>query len=195
MRMLRSSRLERLAAAALLASATLLHAEGMPVPVQTQAALFAKVLQYDRKLSVRAGGDIVVGILHQSKLRESAAVARDAAAAFATQKTIAALPVSVVTLDLDDPAIAGNLRGSLESRKVDVLYVCPLRAFDVASIAKSTSALGVLSLTGVPKYADALSVGLDMTAGKPQIVVNLAASRAEGADFASDLLRLARVIK
>jgi hypothetical protein len=31
--------------------------------------------------------------------------------------------------------------------------------------------------------------------GKPTIVVNLAASKAEGASFGSDLLRLAKVIR
>ena len=47
----------------------------------------------------------------------------------------------------------------------------------------------------MPGYVEAgLSVGLDIERDRPQIVVNLEASRAEGADFGAQLLKLARVL-
>ena len=181
------------AAVALFASVA--AAQEMPVPMQTQVGLFVRVLRYDHNLP-RADGALVVGVLHQSKLRESASAAREAAMAFAGQGRIADLPTTVVQLDLDDRVVSADLERALVSGKVDVLYVCPLRAFDVAAITRATRAHAVLTLTGVPAYAErGLSVALGLVGERPQIIVNLAASRAEGSDLASELLRLSRIIE
>ena len=40
-----------------------------------------------------------------------------------------------------------------------------------------------------------VSLGVFLASGRPTIMVNLSASRSEGAAFSSDLLRLATVIK
>jgi hypothetical protein len=52
------------------------------------------------------------------------------------------------------------------------------------------------TFTGVPLYVEqgvALSIGI--VRERPQIIVNLAATRAEGSDFTSQLLRLCKVIE
>lgn len=43
--------------------------------------------------------------------------------------------------------------------------------------------------------AAAQSVGIDLTGDRPDIVINLPAAKAEGADFDAQLLKLARVIQ
>ena len=98
----------------------------------------------------------------------------------------------VVALDLDHTP---NLAAALDHQDVDVLYVSPLPRVDVQQVTSVTRPGRITSLTGVPRYVeDGVSVGLDVEGDRPQIVVNLAASRAEGADFAAQLLKLAHVL-
>jgi hypothetical protein len=47
----------------------------------------------------------------------------------------------------------------------------------------------------VPRYVETgLAIGVDMKGERPEIVINLAASRAEGADLTAHLLKLARLV-
>jgi hypothetical protein len=53
----------------------------------------------------------------------------------------------------------------------------------------------MLTLTGVAEYVRAgIAVGIGVRDDRPEILVNLAAARAAGADFSAQLLLLARVI-
>jgi hypothetical protein len=78
---------------------------------------------------------------------------------------------------------------------VDVAYVCALRALDTSSIMLITRALGILSVTGEPGYVEeGLSVGADLRGNRAQLVINLTAARAEGADLPAQVLKLARIV-
>jgi hypothetical protein len=78
---------------------------------------------------------------------------------------------------------------------IDILYVAPLRTVEPASIAVASRDTQTLTLTGVPAYVEAgLAVGIGTRGGKPQIIVNLPASRAEGSRFSAKLLRLCRIV-
>ena len=47
----------------------------------------------------------------------------------------------------------------------------------------------------MPRYVEGgLAIGVDMKGDRPEIVINLAASRAEGAELNAHLLKLARVV-
>jgi hypothetical protein len=103
-----------------------------------------------------------------------------------------ALERSCVPIDLDQTA---DLSAALKLHRVRVLYVSPLRAYSVGTIYAATRTERITTLTGVPQYVeDGLAIGLDMKRERPEIVVNLAASRAEGADLTAQLLKLARVV-
>jgi hypothetical protein len=55
---------------------------------------------------------------------------------------------------------------------------------------------GVRTVTGVPHYVeDGLGIGIDLRGGRPEIMVNLVASRAEGGDLDAQLLKLARIVQ
>ncbi|MCI0688013.1 MAG: YfiR family protein [Sporichthyaceae bacterium] len=174
--------------------ARLLAGQEVAVPVQVQVPLLLKILPFDRNLQVRSGGRVVVGILYQGRYRISAGIADE------VHRAIAELPATAtgglsprsVLIDLD---ITPDLGPALRRLEVNVLYVSPLRAVDLATVAAVTRTGQITSLTGVPRYVEiGLAVGLDMKGERPQIVVNLGASRAEGADFSAQLLKLARVV-
>ena len=171
---------------ALGASRVPLAAQEMPVPVEVQVPLLLKILTFDRALTGVAD-PLVVGIVFQRHNRASAAVEQEVRIRLAA----AARPVRIVGIDLDETP---DLRAALLRGGVQVLYVAPLQAVSISTLTAATRGESVVSVTGVPRYVDqGLAVGIDLKDMRPKIVVNLAASRAEGAAFSAQLLNLARL--
>ena len=171
-----------------------LAAQDVAVPVAIQVPILVKILNFDRNLPERAGGRLVVGVLFQSRYRTSANVAREVCRTLLDLPAgaLGALGISCVTIDLD----AGSaLDSALQRNGVQVLYVSPLRAVSLDDVTAVSRAARITTLTGVPRYVETgLAIGLDMKGERPEIVINLAASRAEGADLTAHLLKLARVV-
>jgi YfiR/HmsC-like len=172
---------------------TRLAAQDMPVPVEVQVPLLLKILAFDRALTGTQSDSLVVGIAFQGRNRTSSEIGAEARRQLTAggRQAVAGRAIRVVAIDLDatDDISAILLRDS-----VRVLYVAPLRAVAISSVAAATRQRLVVSFTGIPRYVEqGLSVGIDVDGTHPQIVINLPASRAEGALFAADLLKLARI--
>src|SRR5688572_29983840 len=115
--------------------------------VAVQFPLMLKILQFDRNLASRAGGEIVIATAFQGRYRASARARDDvyrAAQAIPGQR-VADLPVRVVDIDLEQV----KLKDALDRLDVDVLYITPLRATDIATITEVTRELQIASITGV----------------------------------------------
>ena len=173
----------------------LFSAQDVKVPVEVQFDLLTKILVFDRNLKARVGEEIVVGVVFQSLYRASLAAKDEflSAAEKSRDLRIDGLAIRCIAIDLKNDL---PLEDVLAEDKIDVLYVAPLRAYDIRTIAAASRARRILSLTGVPEYVrNDLAVGIDAIGGKPRILINLAASKAEGCDFSSKLLNLATVIQ
>jgi hypothetical protein len=172
-------------------------AQELAVPVAVQIPILAKILNFDRKLQERAGGRLVIGVLYQSRYRTSAAVAADVCRVLeqlpaSALGALESMERSCVAIDLDATAA---LDSALKRKGVRVLYVSPLRAVHLQDVAAVSRAAQITTVTGVPRYVETgLAIGVDMKGERPEIVINLAASRAEGADLTAHLLNLARVV-
>lgn len=180
---------------ALLALAGEAFAQQMPVPVDVQVPILLKVLSFDRRIADARGEKLVVGVLYQSGFRDSSAVKDRVLDALsrAGSNGPANRPLVVVSVDGDGKE---GVDKSLTRLGVKVLYVTPLRAFDLSSLVSASRRSGILTLTGVPEYvASGLSVGVDLRQDRPRILVNLGAARAEGADLAAPLLGLASLVE
>ncbi len=180
---------------ALLALAGPAFAQQMPVPVDVQVPVLLKVLTFDRRIADVRGENLVVGVLYQSGFRLSSTVkdrVMDALSS-AGPSGPANRRLSAVAVDADGKE---SLETALARLGVRVLYVTPMRAFDLPSLVAATRRNRTLTLTGVPEYVEAgLSIGLDLRQDRPRILVNLRAARAEGADLAAPLLGLATVVE
>ncbi len=166
----------------------------MPVPVNLQARIFIKVLLFDRSYERRAEDGVVVAVLYQKGFRQSFLAAEEFAKAAADWGDQASGDVAFrcVLIDVDGPQA---LPESLATAHADILYVAPLRSFDVGRIARSARDMRLPAYTGVPEYLSAgLSVSLDLRDDKPRILVNLKASKEAGAEFGSQMLSLARIV-
>ena len=88
-----------------------------------------------------------------------------------------------------------NLRVAISRNKVNILYIAPLRTLELNRITRLSRARKLMTLTGVPHYVKSgLAVGIGVRGKNPRIIINLPAARAEGSNFSSQLLRLAKVI-
>lgn len=180
---------------ALLTLAGPAFAQQMPVPVEVQVPVLLKVLTFDRRIADVRGENLVVGVLYQSGSRLSSTVKDRVMEALSSAGPSgpANRPLKVVAVDADGKE---GLETALARLGVRVLYVTPMRAFDLPGLVVSTRQIRTLTLTGVPEYVEAgLSIGLDLRQDRPRILVNLRAARAEGADLAAPLLGLATVVE
>ena len=178
----------------LLLSAPAALAQEMPVPPPMQASLFAKILTFDRNLKARAGKELKIGVLYQKKVRSSLEAQEEFLQAMCGDpgRRIDGLTVNCVAIEWTS---APDVEAAVVRKGIRVLYVAPLRAVAIEEIVAISRARKITTLTGVPDFvAKGIALGLALRAERPLILVHLAAARAEGADFNSQLLKLARVL-
>jgi hypothetical protein len=165
------------------------------VPPDRQVLILSRALAYDSNLKTRAGDQLTIAVL----IRPGDVASREAGAALMTAwKSLAAiklqgLPMTTVTLDFTGTP---SLLAQIEARHIDAVYVTAALDPELPAITTVTRQRKVITMAARrDQVTRGLSLGVFAVDNKPTIVINLAASRAEGAAFASDLLRLALVIK
>lgn len=186
------SLLGMLTLAALVSAFRPLPAQEMDVPMRVQMPILVKVISFDRRLRARAPDSVVIGVLMQRGNRASV-LAHDEAVEILTAPgtTIDGIPVRVITFDLDRQSI----RDVFANEDLTHLYVTPVRAVDIGALASGARAAGITTMTGVAEHLTrGLSLGVGLRGGRPKILVNMAASRAEGADLSAELLKLAELV-
>jgi hypothetical protein len=165
------------------------------VPVARQATMLVRAIAYDGNLAKRAAGEVTIAVLRKNGDAPDATVADEMERAFADLGSIkiAGLPVRVLGLVYGGPEA---LAKTVADQGIDTLYVCPALQREVAGIRTVTREHAVLTLASRPEQLKAgLSLGVFPVDGKSVIMVNVGATREEGAAFGSDLLRLARLVK
>jgi len=169
--------------------------EKMPVPPRVQIPILLKVLTYDRNFEKKVGDTLVIGILYDSqdddseKIKEKVSDVLDSLSG----KTVKDVPFTYVDLDYNSKKSQKN---SIESKKVDVLYLAPGGIGHLKSIVQISQEYKILTITGVPDYVKrGISVGIGLKDKKPEIWINLGSTKAEGSDFTANLLKLCKVIR
>ena len=173
---------------------TLLWAEEMPVPVDLQYSLLMKILTFDRNLKARVGEEIVVGIVYQKNFRVSNNAKDEFTKAMDESpiKKIEDIPIRQVPVNLNDT----DLDSAVSQTKIDILYITPLRAVKIEDITRVSQTRKLTTMTGVPGYVESgLAVGIGTKGDKPLIIINLPATKKEGADFSSQLLRIVKIVE
>ncbi len=170
-------------------------AQQVSTPLDEQYSMLARILTYDRNLKVRAGDTLVVGILYQGWFAPSIDARNQLGLAIDKSpfKRIRGLPIRYVSIDIGDFVPSTT---DLVSSGVDVLYIAPLSGVDIQAITAACRDSQVTSVTGVSEYIEqGVAVGITAGAERPTITVHLPAAKQEGADFSSQLLKLAQVVR
>ena len=172
------------------------QAQKMAAPAEIQVPLLFKILTFDRRLATRPPGDVmVIAVVFQTGYRASLVARNQIVDALKAMEdsTISGHPVRWVAVEWIDEE---QVRLALIRERTDVVYVTPLRGVELHPLVRTARAAGMTTFTGVPLYVEqgvALSIGI--VRERPQIIVNLPATRAEGSDFNSQLLRVSKVIE
>ena len=172
------------------------QAQKMAAPAEVQVPLLFKILTFDRRVGTRPPGNvIVIAVVFQTGYRASLVARNQIVDALKAMQdsTISGHPVRWVAVEWIDEE---QVRLALIRERTDVVYVTPLRGVELHPLIRTARAAGMTTFTGVPLYVEqgvALSIGI--VRERPQIIVNLPATRAEGSDFNSQLLRVSKVIE
>jgi len=171
-----------------------LAAQEATLPVDLQMVVFSQVMQFDRNFADRED-EVVFAVLYQSRSRESLEVRNRVFEAFRGKDSFAGRPLRVIGIDVGDGDTKSRIQRILPAG-VDVLYMAPVRSFDVGSVVEAASELGIPTLTGTPDYVDqGLAIGVRREQGRARILVNLESAVAMGSDLSSELLKLARIVR
>jgi hypothetical protein len=165
------------------------------LPPERQVPILTRALAYDENLRSRAGDELVVAIVAKNGSKASEQTAEAVGKAFSGLAGIKVqgLPMRSTRLTYSG---AASLASAVQREGIDVIYICPGLDSELGGILEVAKQSHVLSMGSREEYINkGASLGVFLISGKPTICVNLAAAKAEGAAFGSDLLRLAKVIR
>jgi hypothetical protein len=178
--------------AGFLACSTAISAE---LPPAKQAIFLARVIAYDANLKARAGPTVNIAVVSKKGDAESDRISDAVMKAFLPLEaaTVLGLPVKVSQVSFSGK---DALDKAVRDGGIDSFYVCAGLESALPDIKSVARARKVLTFAARESYLKAgLSLGVFALDGKNTILVNLDASREEGAAFGPELLRLATVVR
>lgn len=179
----------------LLSSSIPTHAQEMETPVQIQLPLFLKILSFDRNLKTRSKDVVHIGILYQKNVRQSVQVKNEVLKIVEEmqQKEILGMQTQFFPIEFTSES---DLATAATRYDLEVIYITPMRAVDISMLSAHCHELHLLTITGVPEYMETgIAVGIGLKGEKPLIIINPTAAKLAGADFHSQLLKLAKIIQ
>jgi hypothetical protein len=180
-----------LAACVLLSGAGVQSAEAE----QKAAPIIARAVAYDYNLRSRAGPTLTVAVLFKAGDTGSEAAANRWLEAFKALEGVKlqGVPLSAIKLAHTHTDKLGT---DGESQQVDVLFIAEGLDDELGALTRLARARKWLTIGTRERHTrEGLSLAVFNEGGRNVISVNLPANREEGVAFASDLLRLARVIR
>ncbi len=166
------------------------------LPYEQQSALLLRILAYDRNLDSRIDTQVNVVVLYEETDADSVDEARAMEAAL--REFGRSTTVSGHRLETYSHPYRGAVAevDHLSRLRATAVYLCSGMGGHVSEISGVTQSLSVMSFSGERDWVrDGLGIGLVESDGRARIVVNLPASRAEGADLAAGLLRHSEVLQ
>ena len=163
------------------------------VRMDLQVNLFLKILKYDRNITQRGADGLKLGVLYNPDNKKSVRAKQDFEKKFNSLDDKSVKDIQVILIPIKGSA---ELSKSIKSYGINLLYIAPGFDSELSKILDTCSKNKILTMTGVSTYLDkGIAVGLGVKDGKPEIIINTTVSKSVGADFSSNILKLARVIK
>lgn len=165
------------------------------VSCDIQYDLAVKVLAFDRRLPDRSGEELVFGLVFQGDFPASTQVKTEMERAFSASpiKKVGAIPIRTMAVDLSRTT---RWEQELKDAGVDVVYLAPLKDQVFDRMIALCRRMKLTTIASLPEYPSrGAAIGFEPAGEKPVIIINLSAARAEGADFSSRLLGIAKVIR
>ncbi len=186
-----------LAALGLALAGPLRAQEEVPVQAELQVKLLLKVLTYDRQLEVKAGAgaQLVIGVVSSPANPASARVAAEISNELFKYGTKTVKQLKLLALQ-HDFSTAEKLASWVKAKNVSVLYVTPGNERNLPAILSLGEQSKITTITGVPEYVEkGVAVGIGQRQARPEVLINLTATKREGSEFDASLLRIAKIVK
>jgi hypothetical protein len=168
------------------------RAQSLEVPVRLQAALLARVVEYDRSFAARAGARVLVFIVLRPGNADSERVGEQIRLELGALSQIGGLPHSEEIVPYGS---AHKLAERVIQRAPAILYLSAGLGDEVSAIAQALDGISILSVGVSASYVSRRAVlGFDAASGRPQLLVHLGQARRQQISFRSELLKLARII-
>ena len=168
-------------------------AQQIVVPVQIQIPLLLKVISLEKNISSHSD-KYSIGIIFQQSSQVSREL-KDQLLAMNGKKESFLLNGTRVNFIPFEINSERDITRLLDNQRVDAVYIPPLQSMNITMLTDATKSNRVLSLTGVPEYVDlGVSVGIGIEGEKPEVVINVTASKEEGVKFSSKVLKMVRII-
>ncbi len=173
-----------------------LYAQNVNVPLNLQVPIFVKLFQFERSLGTKNKPMITIAVLYLGTNRMSLNYKDEFVDLVKANsiKQISGKSISIISIDA---ATAINIENELQNKKVDILAIVPMRAYELNKISDICKNLKITTYTIVPEYLKKynFSVTIDNLGEKPQININLNSAKREGADFSSQLLKISKILE
>lgn len=165
------------------------------VPCDVQFDLMVKILTFDRNLKARVGDELVFGIIYQEEYPASLQVKTEMERVVTSTsiKKTGHVPIRPVVIDLNRKS---RWDEELIKAGVDIAYLAPLRDAFLVRIIALCRELKITTVGSLPEYPSlGATIGFESVDNRSHILINLQAAKAEGVDFNSRLLGLAKVFR
>lgn len=169
------------------------RAEESTLPVALQVELLVKVASYDRNFVQRAKDRVKIVIVTKPGNGDSGRTAAQVQAALQRAPTIAGLPHEESIVPYGG---AAELAALCKSQGVAILFFTQGFRDDIPAIRTALDQVDVMTATAIPDYVpEGIVLGFDISAGRPQLLVNLGQARRQNVALRADVLRLMKVFE
>jgi hypothetical protein len=173
--------------------ASSVRAEDPAVPLQLQADLTAKLIEYAQAPSAQGLTTMRIGILVRSGSVESQHFGSEIKAIFGRMATIAGLAHEEVVITWSTPAAFAE---EARRRQLFAVYVTPGLRGEVPAIARALEGTPIISVAAIDTYvAGGAILGFELVSGRPRMVLNLPQARKQGVAFRAQVMKLMRIVE
>lgn len=167
------------------------------LPAKLEVTILGKILSYDQNLQsrIQQGNTIHVAVLYIPSDSQSDQRANEVNRNVNTlgPRLVSGQKVNAFRVPYNDAASAKN---AIDGKKATVVYIAPGLESNIGEITQYSRSNKILTVAAQPDYVHkGVSVGVFLENNKPQMLINLASSRKEGANFSSSLLKLSKVLR
>ena len=169
------------------------RAEDPAIPLQLQAELTAKLVEYAQVPSPQGLSVMRIGIVVRNGSVESQHFGTELKAVFGRMATIAGLAheESVITWT-NAAAFAEEVR----RRQLFAVYLTPGLRAEVGAIARALEGAPIISVAALDSYVSGGAIlGFELVSGRPRMVLNLAQTKKQGVAFRAQVMKLMRIVE
>lgn len=177
---------------ALLMPVSSAHAEDPSIPLQLQAELTAKLVEYAQSPSTQGLSVMRIGIVVRNGSVESQHFGSELKAAFGRMATIAGLAHEEVVITWSSGAA---LAEEARRRQLFAVYLTPGMRGEVPAVARALEGAAIISVAAIDAYVSSGAIlGFELVSGRPRMVLNLAQAKKQGVTFRAQVMKLMRIV-